>query len=365
MNPAPRPRDGARASLGRPDRRRRLDLGRESGRVGSGSSTQSSYERRGRLASVLEPVPLAHDVPTARRFLAEALRATPVPGEGPDDGLTALDGLVTSGSVPGVLFAEAGRPLGLALWEPPSPIGLFVLCLYFEPSSATVGRYREAIDAIERSSGPIAFVGRELAGLPPESESELMADLGFGRYGRSEMRFPASVPPPEVPVPRGISFRPPVDGDRAALATLHRRAYDGGLDRYLFLAELDPVRDAERAVAETFAGRHGEFLSGPSIVAEQSGSAVGACLVVRASYGPLIVDVMVDPGHQGRGLGRAMVSASVARLRAAGETVIALNVTEGNASAVRAYAAVGFVRTIGPQWGWYARARLPVRPGRV
>ena len=314
---------------------------------------------------MLEPVPLSNDAVAVHRLLRAALGATVVPGERPDEGLPVLDGLVTSGGALGRLFARNGRPVGVAIWEPPTPVGLFVHVLYFEPSSADPATYRTALAAIEAAAGPVAFVLRSLAGIPKEAETELMRSLGYAPYGRTEMRYPESAPVPEVDRPEGVEFRPPRESDAAPLAELHQRAYAGGLDRYLFLTDPDPRRDSERHIAEVTGGRHGPLLVAGSVVAESRGKVIGACLVVRASYGPLIVDVMVAPEEQGRGLARAMVAASVRALRSSGESVIALNVTEGNVAAVRAYERVGFVRTIGPQWSWFARGRVEVEPGRA
>lgn len=315
---------------------------------------------------MLEPIPLSRDVPAVRRLLRDALGATVAPGETPEEGLPVLDGLVNSGASLGRLLVEGGRPIGLALWEPPTPVGLFVHVLFFEPASASADRYRAALSAIESAAGPVAFLLRGLAGLPREAESELMRSLGFARYGRSEMRYAGPRSPPEFPLPRGVVLREPRADDAPSLAKLHQSAYAGGLDLYLFLSDPDPARDSERHIAEVLGGRHGPFLPSDSIVAADSADAViGACLVVRAGHGPLIVDVMVDPSRRGVGLARAMVSASVRELQASGEPSVALNVTEGNVAAVRAYTSVGFVRTIGPQWNWFSEARIPVEPGRA
>jgi len=85
--------------------------------------------------------------------------------------------------------------------------------------------------------------------------------------------------------------------------------------------------------------------------------------VVRASYGPLLISVMVDPSAQGRGIGRTLVLANLHALRARGETFAALNVTEGNDRAVRLYEHLGFVRSLGPEHAWYSVAAVPAGPG--
>jgi ribosomal protein S18 acetylase RimI-like enzyme len=97
-------------------------------------------------------------------------------------------------------------------------------------------------------------------------------------------------------------------------------------------------------------------------VCEGTGGLVAAALVVRASYGPLIADVMVEPDRRGEGLGWEVLSATVRALRERNESVIVLNVTEGNRRASHLYERLGFVRTIGPSHGWYSTARIPVSP---
>ncbi len=101
-------------------------------------------------------------------------------------------------------------------------------------------------------------------------------------------------------------------------------------------------------------------MEGGSWVAEEPTGPVGAVLSVRTSAGVLIADVMVDPDSQGRGLGRAMLLASLRALRAAGDHAVYLNVTEGNHAAVRLYERVGFVRSLGPTHDWYNGHRVPV-----
>jgi len=310
---------------------------------------------------VLELVPLSTDLEAARRLLRAATYATVVPGERPDEVLLSAEDLVRSGGALGGLFSTDGRPVGLALWEPPTPVGLLVYSTYLEPSHATRAAYRDALAEIGRAAGPVAFVLRSFVGLRPEDEAELMRSLGFERYGRSEMRFAASAPVPEVPAPAGVTFRSPVAEDAAALAALNTRAYADGLDRFLFLTDLDAARDSERHVSDVLGGRFGPFLDSASFIAEEGGVVVGACLVVRAPYGPLVVNVMVDPDHQGRKIAQAMLVASLRALRVAREAEPVLNVTEGNTPAVRAYERVGFVRSIGPQWSWYSVRHVPIR----
>jgi ribosomal protein S18 acetylase RimI-like enzyme len=56
----------------------------------------------------------------------------------------------------------------------------------------------------------------------------------------------------------------------------------------------------------------------------------------------------VDPGLRGRGIGRALVDACIARARAGGARGIALNTAPVMAGAVALYERLGFVRVRGP-----------------
>jgi ribosomal protein S18 acetylase RimI-like enzyme len=163
--------------------------------------------------------------------------------------------------------------------------------------------------------------------------------------------------------PSSVPTRPARSDDLPALARLHADAYRNTFDRFLFLLYLDPERDAELTTREILNGRWGEFLPWASPVVERGGAIRAAVLVVRASYGPLIADVMVDPTVRGQGLGRAVLLAAVAALRERRESVAVLNVTEGNERAIALYRRVGFVRSLGPSRGWYGRDRISVPPG--
>jgi ribosomal protein S18 acetylase RimI-like enzyme len=306
---------------------------------------------------------LADDRGASVALLREALAARGPPVEEARAWRSTLEKAVLEGTAEGLVQREDGHPVGIAIWDAASPVGATVEVAYRTDRFRSVAGYRSLLEAIRGAAGPVAFAPGGLTGLSDTEEAELMRGLGFGRFARSEMRLPPESP---TPVPRegaAARLRPVRATDLDALAELHRRAYEGRFDRYLFLAEEDPYRDAELAVKELLGGRWGEFLPWASPVAEGDGGPAGAVLVVRAPYGPLIADVMVDPRLQGRGIGHRLMVESVRALRERGESVIVLNVTEGNAPAVGLYERLGFVRTVGPSFAWYARDRIPVSSG--
>ncbi len=188
---------------------------------------------------------------------------------------------------------------------------------------------------------------------------------GFSRFGRSEMRLPADAPLPGLTVPPGLRIRPLRSDDEPSAAAVHAAAFGKHFDFYLFQNDPDPRRSSAREVHDIMHGRWGEFLPWASFLAESEDHRVcGACLFVRAPYGPLLINLAVDPSAQGKGIGRALTTASVRALRERGETVIALNVTEGNGRAVRMYEQFGLVRSLGPEWAWYSTENRSGGTGR-
>ena len=307
--------------------------------------------------------PISDDPGAAVAFAHAAVRSRHDPVEESAPFLSGIERDVGAGVAHGLLRFEDRRAVGVALWSAPTPLGLTVELLHLAEDRQSTREYGDFLRDIEASVGPVAFAPGRLAGLADGDERSLMESLGFAMFARSEMRFPPEAPTPDAREVDGLrTVRPE---DEPGLQQLHRRAYRDQIDRFLFQLDPDPEKDSAAGIREIFDGRWGESLAWASFVVPESSFVVAATLVTRAPYGPLIAHVMVDPSRQGRGLGRAVLTATVRALRARGESVIVLNVTEGNTRAIRLYERLGFVRTLGPSHGWYSLARVPVRPAEL
>ena len=311
------------------------------------------------MTLTLAPFPL--DQTASLSLAADALRVRLAPGEDLRDLLPPIESAIRSARATGGLLRADGETRGIVLWEPAGPLGVAVRLLYLSPPNGNPETYRASLTLAERAAGPIAFAPGPLAGLSEEEESVVMRELGFVRFGRSEMAFPSTAPVPPTPVLPGSDMRPVRPADEPLLARLHERAYRDHLDRYLALEALDPVHDADRQLREYFAGRWGELLSPGSVVVTLDSRLVAAVIAVKRAAHVLVIDVMTEPDLQGRGLGRLALASSVRALRDRGESAIVLNVTEENERAVRLYSRLGFVRTMGPSKEWYDARRIPVR----
>ena len=90
------------------------------------------------------------------------------------------------------------------------------------------------------------------------------------------------------------------------------------------------------------------------LVAELDGRVVGYTYAgiedtdYMALRGPAgaFYDIVVDPAHRGRGIGRALVDATLAALKARGAPRVVLSTAEQNAAAQRLFAGAGFRRTM-------------------
>jgi ribosomal protein S18 acetylase RimI-like enzyme len=309
-----------------------------------------------------EVVPLSDDVDSAVRLGRELILAHPWTRDRGAEIADRFEAAVRSGQARGALYRSGGVPRGIAMWERQGPLGANVNLLALRPPSDAPAEYGAFLEAIRGMAGSIAFVAGELPGLDEPAESELMERLGFGRFARSEMRWAGGAAPDVPPAPAGGTVRRVGRLDAPALCDLHRLAYHGRFDRYLFLESDDEGLDAARLVEDLFGGRWGEFSPEGSWGIEVGGRLVAALLCVRRPNGVLIADVMVDPARQGEGLGRTILASALHSLAEAGLVPVFLNVTEGNDRAVRLYERLGFVRSLGPGRSWYDRARIPVAP---
>ena len=90
------------------------------------------------------------------------------------------------------------------------------------------------------------------------------------------------------------------------------------------------------------------------LVAEHDGEVLGYTYAGIEGYdymelrGPagVLYDIVVDPAHRGRGIGAALLDATLAELRTRGAPQVVLSTAERNDSAQRLFARAGFRRTM-------------------
>ena len=123
--------------------------------------------------------------------------------------------------------------------------------------------------------------------------------------------------------------------------------------------ELDPVRfiPATSRTEQGYGSFLGTQLDEPDIIiliAERAGEVIGYTYagVEGTDYmslrGPagVLRDIVVDPAHRGRGVGRMLLDATLKALKVRGATQVVLSTAERNESAQRLFVRAGFRATM-------------------
>jgi GNAT superfamily N-acetyltransferase len=154
---------------------------------------------------------------------------------------------------------------------------------------------------------------------------------------------------PDAPGPavrRAVPADLPSAGRLGALLVGTHHAFDAR--RFLAATEATPAAYASFLAAQL------EKPDAAVLVAVEGGEVIGYAyaavegpdyLALRGPAG-ILHDLVVDPAHRGRGVGRLLLDAALAFLRERGAPRAVLWTAEGNASAQRIFAAGGFRRTM-------------------
>jgi ribosomal protein S18 acetylase RimI-like enzyme len=123
--------------------------------------------------------------------------------------------------------------------------------------------------------------------------------------------------------------------------------------------DFDPLRflAATPGTPAGYASFIGTQLEDPDkavLVADDSGDVIGYAYAAVAGYdymalrGPagVLHDIIVDPKHRGRGVGRLLLNAALGFFRSRGVPRVVLSTAERNEAAQRLFASMGFRRTM-------------------
>ena len=258
-------------------------------------------------------------------------------------GIVSLREGVRAGRVDGALsIGPKDEAVAIATWDTGPELPRRV-SWYFSRGYDAAPAVEGFLRSLE-ASGPLLGVWEPGPGLVPEAAGPVLAAAGFVRTLRRDLVFPADVPLPPRPGPAAEGpLRPLALSDEPALARLLGRAYaDNPTDRALFMMHADPVEEMRASVHALLHGGVGVWRADASFAVE-AGGALAAATIVTDLNGPLVAEVMTDPGHRRHGLARRLLTESLYRLRASGAARPRLVVTEGNDRAEALYRSLGFV----------------------
>jgi predicted N-acetyltransferase YhbS len=188
--------------------------------------------------------------------------------------------------------------------------GLQVHGLILEPdNSATLLGFLSDLE--EDGPGPLHALTDMLPGIEPGAQPGLLRRRGFWHRAKVLMRRPVSGPSSIAALTREGHLRSPVSSDLEAIVHLYARAFTDRPGEFWVWSSPDPEADAREYLAQ-YIGPDGswslDFVPGASAIWESEGAVVGAVLV-ESTVGrlPTVANLMVDPDHQRRGIGRRLM----------------------------------------------------------
>ena len=127
--------------------------------------------------------------------------------------------------------------------------------------------------------------------------------------------------------------------DMSSLAILMLESYRGTLDY-----EGETIDDAMSEIEETFNGKYGPLIEGCSLLIEEDGRALSACLITIPAEArvPLLAFSMTHEDFKNQGMATFLLKKSINALLAQGHRELQLVVTSSNVSARHLYEKIGF-----------------------
>jgi len=166
--------------------------------------------------------------------------------------------------------------------------------------------------------------------------------LGFRAIERMIMSVTLAEGPPDRFSPPGYDVIAWEDHYLERAARLFHDANRGTVDALIY-PQFRTLEETERMVQAVRDGGAGAFAEEASGIVLHGRVVCGAIMLVRPEPDRgFIIVVAVASAHQGRGVGRALLSRTLASAREAGIRTVELAVTEGNRPAVALYRRLGF-----------------------
>jgi len=169
------------------------------------------------------------------------------------------------------------------------------------------------------------------------------ASLGFRRvFARIRMRAPTRKRTAEP----GFTLQPPEEGEVLGLTKFLMDVYEGHMEQQygMHVGSEDEWRGY---VGGLFKGDSGRYMPDVSYVALEGDRIVGAILVTHWMGAPLVAELGVAKDRRRKGLGRALLEATMHRLAYLDEPGLSLYVTVGNDPAISLYRSLEFAQVGG------------------
>jgi len=308
-------------------------------------------------AGEVELRPLAEAVGAAEQVIDDYVRAGAAAwGENPvalASTVEPLRGAIRRGRAPGCVACQGERGLGLVVYmerldrqghaAQGSGRLTFVHLLSDYPEEDLPARLLGHVVTRLRAAGFRQITSQ--GSLLPRQEAIRQAYLGLGFQACERMIMSAALAEslPDCPLPPGYE---PSAWDDIYLERTAQLFHDANRDTLdaLIYPQFKTFEETHRMVQAVRDGGIGPFFEEASGIILRGRTLCGAIMLVRPDPGHgLVIVVAVSPAHQGRGVGRALLTRALASARQAGVRTVELTVTEGNRPAVALYRRLGFL----------------------
>ncbi|MHA3963690.1 MAG: GNAT family N-acetyltransferase [Candidatus Thorarchaeota archaeon SMTZ1-45] len=176
--------------------------------------------------------------------------------------------------------------------------------------------------------------------------SQHLIEIGFVKYDRAHMTLDKNaIEELDEPIlPAGMSFEVYSRSNRNEISELIFRGNDGSVDQDVFPDFFGSLENCMKMVEDIEGDRYGEYKDGSSWILRFDCVIIGACFMTCMDGATgYIPDIVIEPEHRGKGLGRALLIHSMKRQIESNTTICKtdLDVTFSN-TARYLYESLGF-----------------------
>jgi GNAT superfamily N-acetyltransferase len=249
------------------------------------------------------------------------------------------------GEVHGALWEDAtGVVGGYVFWEAIPSAGRRIVLWFLDRGhrrGASLKAIWDAFEEFEPLSGPVFVAPDTLPGVQEEERSTVLRGVGMIPLSYEWMTFGTGREVPAAPIGVAWRIRSTRPEDAKEVLAVACRAYWDYPGQLLW-----PHVNLERDLAQYAEGvRSGRppVIPEATLVLEVHGQIRGNVVARRDAAGPTIESIQVDPGMQGRGVGRALLVHALSALREHRTTEeVRLNYLRQNGKGGALYRSVGF-----------------------
>lgn len=259
---------------------------------------------------------------------------------------------VISGETQGVLWLkQPDAAAAVAIMDRVEGLGMRVIYLYADNEHqdlANISEFLKGISEYAGDHGGLFAVANSIPGVPLKQQTSIMEPMGYVHFGRKMMKLEIASNTPKEPSPLPYGKDASVTINRIEeLVNLYALSYEGHKDQVFSEKPKDAKGTGRKYLEDFFLDVDIPTAPWGTFGVEHEGTLIAAVLAreeFRASKESRvrwIYDLMVDPAHRGKGIGRHLMSKLAIEARGRGVTELWLEVTDGN-PAEKLYQEYGF-----------------------